>query len=156
MTVSVRSTLVACLFSFTAYTASLAFNLEDAFMTLPGFLIISNFSGRDVLVDTSLDNYTVRTGQIMHIKIDESFTVNHLELGAAGGIKDALSVAGKKMSRCHNFNLDGSEKELQSVTFDKGSYGYLAMIATNSTSEGVACAFNAISRDSIEEIFDDV
>lgn len=152
MTVSIRSTLAACLFSCVAYTSSMAFDLEDAFMTMPGFLIISNFSGRDVLVDTSLENYTVRTGQIMHIKIDEVFTINHLELGADGGIKDALSVVGKKLSRCHDLN--GSEKELQSVTFDKGAYGYLAMIATNTAPEGVACAFNAISRDGVEEFFD--
>jgi len=125
-------------------------------MTLPGFLIISNFSGRDVLVDTSLDSYTIRTGQIMHIKIDESFTINHLELGAAGGIKDALSVAGKKLSRCHTISLEGFEKDLQSVTFSNSSYGYLTTIATNTAPEGVACAFNAISRGAVEEIFDDV
>ncbi len=155
MTVSIRSSIAAFAFSCVAYTSSLAFDIGDALLTLPGFLIISNYSGRDIQVDTSLDNYTIRTGQVMHVKIEESFNVNHLELGTAGGIKDALSVAGKKLFRCNTLGIDSFEKDLQSVTFDKSTYGYLSMIATNATPEGVACGLQAISRDTLEDLFDD-
>lgn len=156
MSLSIRSTITTLALSCAFYSSSLAFDLGDGFLTMPGFLIISNFSGRDILVDTTEYNYTISAGQIMHVKIEEPFSINHLELGTASDIKDAFAVAGKKLSRCHTISSEGFEKDLQSVTFNNSSYGYLTMIATNSTPEGVTCAFNAISRDSIEEVFDDI
>ena len=131
-----------------------AHNLFDTIFTMPGFLVVSNHTGRDMLVDTTLENYTLRSGQILHIKIDESFTVNHLELGAWGDLKDAVAEVGKRLERCYTLDLDGLEKDLQAVTLDDSTFGHLTMISTNSTSEGVTCFMKTVTRGNLIDLLD--